>query len=396
MLNHLYACIYINHFLVTMARCLNPALVGAPVIVGGDPKQHGRVTEASPEALVLGICPGMATWEALRRCPQAILAGDPTGVAWSLSRQIVHLLEEYGPQVEQSSINCLFLQLTGGNPPLAEGRAIQERLQRDLDLTVAVGMATNHVVASMAARSKGSDGLVLVPPGEEASFLSPLPISYLPGLEEPLRERLAGLGVKRIGDLQTMSLSLLAAQFGKEGKRLHDLARGAEGSGRMHTVAAAEIFDRRLGDQAVLRRWAIFLCGRVGQQLRERRQTARSITVALGHPERPPTMLTNHLAHPSDVDQTLSQAVQQELAGQRLPGEGVISMEIMATALASGNLQLCLFPDRPARREDKFRRINDTVNRIERKYGESAIFVAAILDQEILSHLRGNWHGYPR
>ncbi|MDP3047775.1 MAG: hypothetical protein Q8O07_09900, partial [Chloroflexota bacterium] len=88
MSNRLYACIYINRFLVTMARRLNPALADAPVIIGGNPKQHGQVIELSPEALSLGLCTGMATWEALHRCPQALLAKDPTGAARSLSMRV--------------------------------------------------------------------------------------------------------------------------------------------------------------------------------------------------------------------------------------------------------------------------------------------------------------------
>jgi hypothetical protein len=35
------------------------------------------------------------------------------------------------------------------------------------------------------------------------------------------------------------------------------------------------------------------------------------------------------------------------------------------------------------------------MNRIERKHGEGAILVAAILDQEILRCLRGAWPGGP-
>ncbi|MDO9066443.1 MAG: hypothetical protein Q7U96_05105, partial [Chloroflexota bacterium] len=281
-------------------------------------------------------------------------------------------------------------------PPLAEGRALQERLQDDLSLATSVGLATNRLVAGIAARGQEPGDLTMAPPGDEAAFLAPLAIDHLPGLDEPLRKRLADLGIRRIGDLQTMAPGLLTAHFGKEGKRLYNLARGSESAWGLDTVVAEEVFDHRLGDPAALRRWSIFLCSRVGRQLRQRRQTARHITVTLGHPERAPTVLTGRLAGPSDVDQSLFHAVDKEMEGFRLPGEGVVSMAIEASALCAENLQLCLFPDRTARRDDKLRRVNDTMNRIERKHGEGAILVAAILDQEILSHLRENWHGCPR
>jgi DNA polymerase IV len=251
-----------------------------------------------------------------------------------------------------------------------------------------VGLAATRLVAGIAARQAGATGLTLVMPGDEAAFLAPLPIDRLPRLGESLQERLAGLGVKSIGDLQTMAPGLLAAQFGKEGRRLYDLARGNEESWATGAIVAAEFFDHRLGDPAALRRWAILLCSRVGRQLRERHQTTRSITVTLGHPERPPTALTGQLACPSDVDQTLFRTTERTLEGCRLPGEGVISLQVAARGLVRENPQLSLFPNQAARRDDKLRRVNHAVNGIERKHGEGAILVASILDSEILSHLR--------
>ena len=225
------ACIYLDRFLVAVARHLQPALLGRPVIIGGDPRQHGQVIEASPEALARDIHPGMATWEALRRCPEAVLTRDNAADTAALSQQIVRRLEEYSPRVECAGLGCFFMDLTCGGPPLPEGRAIQERLQRDLALSPspAIGIATNRLTARIAALGQEPGAVALAPAGEEAAFLAPLPIDLLPDLEPPLRERLSTLGIRRIGDLQAMPAGMLAAHFGKEGRRLHHLARGMEG-----------------------------------------------------------------------------------------------------------------------------------------------------------------------
>lgn len=404
MSNRLIACIYLDFFLVAVTRHLNPALAGAPVIIGGDPRQHGQVIQASPQALARGIRVGMATWEALRRCPEAILERENPAAARTLALQVAHCLEDYSPRVEHAGHDCFFLDLTGGAPPLAEGQAIQQRLYHDLALIATVGIAANRLVAGIAARSQCQDqdqkmtSPILVPAGSEAAFLAPLPIECLPGLdlEVPLRERLHNLGIKKIGDLQAMSPWILAAQFGKKGQQLYHIANAhdTEGSPALDSLVTREVFDHRLGDLASLRRWAIFLCSRLGRQLRESHRVARSITLTLVHPEHPPTVLTGRLARPSDVDQLLFQAVEQVLQGCRLPAEGVISLEVEASELTGESQQLSLFSDRLAKRDARLRILNNTANRIERTHGEGAILVASILDKEILNRLRVSWHGW--
>ena len=51
----------------------NPALRGKPVIVGGSPRERGVVSTCSYEARKYGVHSAMATSQAIRLCPQAIL-----------------------------------------------------------------------------------------------------------------------------------------------------------------------------------------------------------------------------------------------------------------------------------------------------------------------------------
>jgi len=386
--NRRSVCVHLDFFLVTIARQLNPALEGVPLLIGGDPQRHGRVSEASPEALAQGVFPGLPCWEALRRCPSAVRQSENRSATRAMSAQVRHLLEQYGPHVEQAARDLFFVDETGGTPDRQLGSAIQEHLRRDLGLTASVGVAANRLVARLAATSQGPDSLVSVPAGQEAAFLAPLPLGYIPNLTASLLERLSRLGVKSIGDLQAVSRGLLAAQFGQEGRRLYNLARGREEPAAEATITAEEVFDHRPGDPAAIRRWVVFLCGQVGRRLRESQQVAGQLTLTLGHPERPPTVRTVRLPQPSDVDQTLSQAVVKALEGYRLPGEGVVSLEVEAGDLRAGKEQLSLVPDKAARKETKLRRANRAANGIKRRHGEKAIMVASVLDEDILQLLR--------
>jgi len=386
--NRLSVCVHLDFFLVTIARQLNPALEGMPLIIGGDPQRQGRVIEASPETMAQGIFPGLPCWEALSRCPGAVRQSENRSASRAVSAQVRHLLEQYGPHVEQAARDLFFLDGTGSTPALQLGHTIQEHLRRDLGLTASVGVAANRLVARLAATSQGPGSLVSVPAGQEASFLAPLPIGYIPDLTASLRERLSRLGVKKIGDLQAVSQGLLAAQLGQAGRRLYHLARGREEPAAEATITAEEVFDHRLGDAAAIRRWVVFLCGQVGRRLRESQQAAGQLTLTLGHPERPPTVRTVRLPQPSDVDQTLTQAVIKALEGYRLPGEGVVSLEVEAGDLREWKEQMPLIRDKAATRETKLRRANRAANGIKRRHGEKAIMVASVLDEAILQLLR--------
>jgi DNA polymerase IV len=397
--NRLVACVYLDFFLVTIARQLDPALAGVPLLIGGEPQRYGQITEASPEALARGVCPDTPCWQALRCCPEAVLRSEDAQATRAMACRVARLLEGYGPQVERAGRQRFYLDVTGVSP-LPMGRAIQGQLRRDLGLTASIGVAANRLMAGIAAVSQGPGGLAWVPAGQEAAFLAPLPISSLPdGVGRPMgpvmRERLARLGIKRIGDLQAMSQGLLVAQFGQEGKRLYALARGLtrdpawglEAPPAAESIAFEEVFDRRLGDPAALRRWSIFLSGRVGRQLRQGGQTAGRLTLTLGHPEHPPTVLTARLGRPSDVDQNIAAAMVRALDGCRVPGEGVVSIEVEAGDLRKASEQAVLIPDKDTARETKMRRANQAANAITRAHGERAILLACVLDLEIMSKL---------
>ncbi len=76
--------------------------------------------------------------------------------------------------------------------------------------------------------SPNPDGLIKVPLGSEASFLSPLVIRKLPGIGKKTEQVLQGLGIKTIGQLANMPQSALKSRFGVFGEMLHRFANGID------------------------------------------------------------------------------------------------------------------------------------------------------------------------
>src|SRR5262245_44228005 len=160
-----------------------PELRGRPVVVGADPRGRGVVAAASYEARAFGVRSAMPIGRAARLCPHAAFLPVDMEKYQRISRQIMALLGAFSPLVEPISVDEAFVDLTGtaalhGAPDLA-ARAIKLRIRTETGLNASAGVATNKFVAKVASDLSKPDGLLVVPPGAEGSFLAPLPIERL-------------------------------------------------------------------------------------------------------------------------------------------------------------------------------------------------------------------------
>ena len=208
----------------------DPSLRGKPVIVGGDRGTRGVVMAASYEARKFGVHSAMPIRTAASLCPHGIfLPGHPDRYR-DLSRQVMRIFASYTPLVEPISLDEAFLDVTASREAFGDGetigREIKRRVLDEAGLVVSVGVATNKLCAKVASDLRKPDALVVVPPGEEAAFLAPLPVSRLWGVGQKSRQALADYGVTTIGQLAALPDGTLRRRFGTHG---HDLALRARG-----------------------------------------------------------------------------------------------------------------------------------------------------------------------
>jgi DNA polymerase-4 len=142
-------------------------------------------------------------------------------------------------------------------------------------------------VAKIASDLRKPDGLVVVAPGDEASFLAPLDIGRLWGVGEKTATVLREYGVKTIGDLAALPEDLLERRFGKMGPVLGDRARGIDtdrvvGEGEAaKSVGHEHTFDHDTLDPAQVERMLLRLAEGVGKRLRAASVRARTISLKL-------------------------------------------------------------------------------------------------------------------
>ena len=105
------------------------------------------------------------------------------------------ILRRFTPLVEPISIDEAFLDVTGSAALFGDGptiaRRIKDEIRAEVGLTASVGVASTKLVAKIASDLRKPDGLVVVPAGDEAAFLAPLPIARLWGVGEKTAAALA-------------------------------------------------------------------------------------------------------------------------------------------------------------------------------------------------------------
>lgn len=211
-----------------------------------------RVCDASPPARRRGVRRGMPAWRARQLCPEADCREWDEGEAAAAAERWRALCHDLFPGVEPDGWEAVFLAPA---PVMLEAaratlNALAAKALPGLGDALHVGAAPTKAVARIAGRVAASGRplpreaagtatveapasdvrLILVPPGQEAAFLAPLPVRALK--DEVPAARLAALerlGCRRLGDLQRLPATLLSQRFGREaGERLAQLARGID------------------------------------------------------------------------------------------------------------------------------------------------------------------------
>jgi DNA polymerase IV (DinB-like DNA polymerase) len=213
----------------------DPSLLEKPVVIGADPKEgkgRGVVVSCNYAARKFGIRSATPISEAWRLCPQAVYLPPDFEYYESLSDEVMQFIRGRADRFEQVSIDEAFVELTGAVSSLGQAEArireLKEELRAKTGLTCSVGLAENKSAAKIATDLHKPDGVTVVPPGETKRFLAPLPIGVIPGVGVKTELVLKGLGVTKVGDLQSLGVDVLKRSIGRSGVWLWEVANGVE------------------------------------------------------------------------------------------------------------------------------------------------------------------------
>jgi nucleotidyltransferase/DNA polymerase involved in DNA repair len=195
------------------------------------------VIDADPLARSLGVRRGIPLGSAHRLAPEATFL-DPDPVADSAAVEAAfEALAAFSPGLvgvsdpADPAFGLLVVQADGLDRLWGSEERLAERLRAALEPILPgsplTGIAGTRFAATVAAGRARPDAPLIVPFGEDAAFLAPLPAGLL-SPDPDVRARLGRFGLREIGAVAELPRSALVARFGPEGERIHARARGEE------------------------------------------------------------------------------------------------------------------------------------------------------------------------
>jgi len=332
-------------FYASVEKRDRPELADRPVIVGGG--KRGVVTTACYIARLYGVHSAQPMWQALKACPDAVVIKPDFSKYSAAAKQMRAMMADLTPLVMPLSIDEAALDLAGtaalhGAPPAVMLARFALRVEREVGVTISVGLARNRLLAKLAAGRDKPRGFAVL--GQEAAaVLAAEPAGYLPGVGPAMERRLAGLGLTRVGQLQGLSEQAARRLLGDEGpglvrRALGEDSRSVDPGGVAKSISAETTFDGDVTEIAALERHLWRLTEKLAGRLRGAGFATSGVVLKLKTARFVSRTRTARLAQPSVLPDRLFAAARGLLAREadgtafRLIGIGASGLVDLAEA----------------------------------------------------------------
>jgi len=374
----------LDAFFCSVEETQNPDLRGKPFAVGGKPNERGVVASCSYAARAVGVRSAMPMSRALQLCRNLIIVPGRHHLYSEVSKQVMDKLHHLTGLVEQISIDEAFLDISDmSDPPARIALNLQAEIKNELHLPSSIGIASNKLVAKIATEvgkksSKNKNeppfGLTIVPAGEEAKFLNPLPADMLWGVGPKTSARLTELGIHTIGDIARWPENEMVNLFGENGR---DLWRHAQGIDNRPIVTEYETksisqeitFNVDVRDDKTLEKTVREQAREVARQLRKSDLAGKTVKLKIRWSDF--TTLTRQTTLPTSTDNEdeIFHAAVKLMKTVRKPNQAVRLIGVGVSGIGAPVRQLSLWDGG----SEKSRKLQEVIDQLQDKYGRDVI-----------------------
>ncbi|MGB3867656.1 MAG: DNA polymerase IV [Xanthobacteraceae bacterium] len=362
-------------FYATVEKRDDPRLADRPVIVGGG--KRGVVSAACYIARTFGVRSAMPMFKALALCPDATVIRPDMAKYVRVGREVRQAMLALTPQVEPLSIDEAFLDLSGtarlhGMIPAKVLARFAIGVERDIGITVSIGLSCNKFLAKIASDLDKPRGYAPLDQDDGRALLADKPVGFIFGVGPATQERLTQRGFHTVGDLQRADEIALMRQFPSEGRRLWRLARGIDerkvvADRGAKTISAETTFETDTRDGAVLEKILWRLCEKVSARLKAGELSGSTITLKLKTADFRQRTRSQSINEPTQLANRIF-AVVREMLHKEIDGTAFRLMGAGVSALRAGSA--AGDTDMLDRRSAHAERAMDD---LRRKFGDAAI-----------------------
>jgi protein ImuB len=256
------ACVAVSLFPLAARLRSEPELAREAVVIVEGNGSAARVLAASRLARRAGVRPGLTLPQARALIPKLVARPRDAECERAAQEALLEIAERFSPRVEDAGEGVAYLDVDGIDRrfrpamPAAMPASPETSLACALagaaeaaGLPARIGIASSKLAARIAATLAESP--TVVPAGEEAAFLAPLPLARLlpapetlgagapgaaatpahPGAAAGIIDIVATLarwGIETIGDFARLPVARVTSRLGSSGRELHATARGID------------------------------------------------------------------------------------------------------------------------------------------------------------------------
>jgi DNA polymerase-4 len=384
-----------NAFFISCEMTRNDSLVGKPAAVAGDPKKRtGIILAANYEARACGVKTAMVLHDALKLCPKLMLVPPDHRFYEQKSKEVMDLLSNYTPVLEQNSIDEAWLDMTGSDglfgKPIDAAKRIMDEIKVKLGLWCSIGIAENKFLAKMAAEMKKPLGITELWEQDIPIKLWPLPVKEMYGIGGKTAEKLNRMGIRTIGEVAKFDVNTIVKAFGKGGKEIYLHAKGidnspvlAQNADDMKSIGRSTTLPEDISDIEKAKPVLMELTDDVGMAARKHGKKGRTVHITLKYSDF--QVVTRQVTIPASF--TTKEIYQAgcgllEQNWNRLHPVRLIGISLSGFHEDGSSVQLSLFDQmEKAVKSDKNERIDRAMDKIRSKHGSEKITFATLVEK---------------
>jgi DNA polymerase-4 len=373
----------LDSFYASVEQRDDPRLRGRPVIVGG-----GVVLAASYEAKAYGVRTAMGGRQARALCPHAVVVRPRMAAYSDASKAVFEVFRHTTPLVEGLSIDEAFLDVGGllhvSGTPTEIAVQLRQDVRDQVGLPITVGVARTKFLAKVASGVAKPDGLLVVPPERELTFLHALPVERLWGVGRVTAAKLHERGIFQVGEVASLPEPTLVSMLGRaSGRHLHALAhnrdpRPVQVGRRRGSIGSQRALGWRPKSPGEVDATLVNLVDRVTRRMRAAERIGRTVVLRMRFDDSSRATRSHTLLRPTAQTETILNAA-RTLLDTAAPLIAARGITLVGITVANLDNEVALQPPLPF---DAAASLDAALDEVRERYGSASVTRAVLLGRD--------------